>query len=1262
MRKRAGGLTYRELAAKVNYSAAALSTAASGRALPSLEVTLAYVRGCGGDADHWRDRWRTLAAELAAPDPGDAPGPGSPPDPGGDEADAQAAPYVGLAAFQAEDADRFFGREEAVEELLGLVAERRFTGVFGASGSGKSSVLRAGLVARAGRPGNGGDGAQPVALFTPGPRPMEECAVALAGVLGVPATVLRAEFAADPGNLHLRVREALADRPAGTDLVVVVDQFEEVFTLCADESERAWLIDALVGASAARTSRVRVVLGVRADFYGHCGRHRALVEALRGGQMLLGPMGSEQLRQAITRPAARAGAMVETALVARLVADAAGQPAVLPLVSHALLETWRRRSGATLTLAAYEATGGMQYAIARTAERLYTALTPARQEIARRLFLRLTALGEGTEDTKRRIHHRELDSGDPDTAAVVELLARARLLTVDRDTVEITHEALIRCWPRLSEWLNADREGLRTHRRLTEATEAWEAHDRDPDALYRGARLETAHDWATAHQGALTGRERRFLAESLAAQARDQSSARRRARRLRRLVALLSVMLLVATGATGFAVRAQRAAAKERNVAVARKALSDAAGIRAADPALSLQLGLAAHRLAPLAETRDNLLSAFAAPFAGRLIGHSNTEIFLAFAPGARVMATVSWDRTVRLWDVADVGRPSRLTSLPLAEALMGVAFGRDGRTLATIGESSTRLWDVSDPRRLLPLAVLPRGTRAVSASVAFSPDGRLLAVADGGASVRLFDVGDPRRPRELAALTGRARHQGVVAFSPDGRVLATADGAAVRLWDITHPRGPAGLGVLTGHTAAVSAVAFSPDGRTAATASWDHDVRLWDISTPGRPRGSAVLTGHTTAAMSVAFSPDGRMLASSGGGTILRDVSDRRHPTTITTVPGGRSSVAFSPDGATLAAADEDKTVQLQRLRALPLVGHGDVVPAVAFHPGARLLATGSWDGTARLWDVADPAARHPLATLPGTTGSVRSVIFSPDRRTLATAGDDGVVRLWDISAPHAPRHVTTITPRTGQVTSVAFSADGRRLAAGGHHSVTLWDVADRADPRRLARLDGYPGAVWSVLFSPDGRMLITGSTGGPRQTRFWSLQDVRRPRELDFAFGRTDAVAARSFSPDGHTLATLNERDKSVRLLDVADVRRPRLLATLGGHGGTVWMMAFSPDGRRLATAGGDKTVRLWDITDRRRPRHVGTFTGHTGDVAAVAFSPDGHTLATGGLDHTARLWETDTHRIAARICGLAYPRITRPQWRQYFPGLRYRPPCPT
>ncbi|ALG10580.1 hypothetical protein AOZ06_30070 [Kibdelosporangium phytohabitans] len=436
----AGRPEHRKLAQQAHYSATTLADAAKGDRLPSLDVTLAYVAACGGDRAEWESRWRTVAAESLPPRPVS---PGEP---------EERAPYVGLAAFQPETADRFFGRERFVDEAVTRLRSQHFLAVVGTSGSGKSSLLRAGLI-----PELRADGTSRPVLLTPGARPLHECAIRLAPLLGVNAGTLMADLAADPANLGLAVRQALVhhedDLPPRTEVVFVVDQFEEVFTVCDDDRERDQFIGALLTATRQGGSRTRVVLGVRADFYARCAEHPGLVGAFQDAELLVGPMTSDELTKAINQPAADSGLVVERALTTAILADVAGQPGCLPLVSHALLETWRRRRGNALTLSGYLATGGVRGAVAQTADNAYKAFNDDQQHAARRILLRLVALGDDTDDSRRRVRVDEFDA-DPDTTAVLGELVRARLLTLGENTVEIAHEALIRNWPTLRGWID----------------------------------------------------------------------------------------------------------------------------------------------------------------------------------------------------------------------------------------------------------------------------------------------------------------------------------------------------------------------------------------------------------------------------------------------------------------------------------------------------------------------------------------------------------------------------------------------------------------------------------------------------------------------------------------------------------------------------------------------------------------------------------------------------------------------------------------
>ncbi|MCX4719235.1 hypothetical protein OG818_41675 [Streptomyces virginiae] len=1238
LREAAGRPPYRALAKRAHYSSTTLSDAAGGNTFPSLAVTLAYVDACQGDRDDWETRWHTVAAEIAANTPRHAPAPTGPRHP----------PYAGLSAFQPQDADRFFGRERLTDELLAKVRDRRFLAVFGPSGSGKSSLLRAGLVAHARA------SSRPVILFTPGPHPVQECAIHLAAATGEAPGTLVTELRDDPAALHLRIRQTMIDHAPDTDTLIVVDQFEEVFTLCTDHDERTAFLTLLITAATTATSRTRVVLGVRADFYGHCVQDPHLVEAIRDAQLAVGPMTGQELREAITRPAALADCTVTGPLLAAVVADATGRPGALPLVSHAMVETWHRRSGNRLTLEGYLAAGGIRHALAHTAETTYKALTPTQQHLARSLFLRLTALGDTTEDTRRRITDDELDPS-PDTTHVLESLARQRLVTLDHGCVEITHEAIIRCWPRLRDWLTEDRDRLLLHRQLTDASATWQAQDHDPHALYRGARLTAALDLAATTPDRLTSRERHFLDASRAAQADESAAIRRRTVRLRQLVTLLTVLAAVAATAGALAVDSRDTAIGQRNVAIARKAAANAAEVRPHDPALAAQLNLAAYRLAATDDVRDQLMSTFATPYTSRLTGHTSDVVSIAVAPDGKALASASWDRTVRLWNIEDTHRPVPLAVLHQPERLMSVAFDQGGRILATASERSVRLWDVTDRNAPTELATLP-DQRSAPTWVACGPDG-LLATGHTDGTTRLWNAADPRHPRPLSTLPGHSGTVTSVTFAPDGRTAATTGDTTTRLWDVEDPAHPRLLDVLRGHTDTVTSAAFSPDGRTVATGSWDRTARVWDITDGRRTRPSrppAVLPGHPAIVWSVAFSPDGTALVTVGGTTQFWDVTAPTAPKRTSTLQGGFYQAAFSPDGRVLATSD-----RLLDLRDLSLATHDDVVTSLAFDPGGHLLASAGWDGTARLWQVTGGRALWPLSVLHGHTKFVRCVAFSPDGRTLVTAAEDGTVRVWDVSDPRRPRTASVITPEGGEVAGAAFGPDGHLLAVWAQDTAGLWDLTDPATPRPLSRIAEDGPHITTASFRPDGRTLVT-STGEVGSLRFWDISTPRTPRELPSPF-RSDPLTGGVFSPDNRRLAAFHRTERTVWLIDVDDIHHAVRRARLPASGSWLYTMVFAKDGRRLAAGAADSKALLWDLTRTTTPTTPTVLTGHTNPVPAVAFAPDGTVLATGGNDFTIRLRDTDPDTVAARICDSAYPRITRARWTQYFTSVDHHPPCP-
>ncbi|QDO46972.1 helix-turn-helix domain-containing protein [Streptomyces sp. RLB3-17] len=1177
LRQEAGGITYRAMARGTGYSLTTLSRAAAGEQLPSLPVTLAYVAACGGDGEEWERRWLAADAETTA---------------AAVAADDSDPPYQGLARFEPGDRERYFGRERLVGEVLMLVRGRRFSAVFGPSGSGKSSLLRAGLI--------------PALQTEPSPQ-LRPAAIRIL----------------TPGPHPARAHTALftpKDGPGET--VVVIDQFEEVFTLCTDPAERKAFID-LALTALQPGSRLRVVLAVRADFYGRCAEHDALAQALGTTSLLVGPMNPAELREAIVKPAMASGLIVEQALTARIVEEVTGEPGGLPLMSHALLETWHRRKGRTLGKAAYDAVGGIHGAIARTAEDVHTQLTPAQADLVRRIMLRLITPGEGTPDTRRPAPRTELDFGDPNgTAKVLEHLALARLLTLEQDTVDLAHEALIAAWPRLQAWINEARDRLRLHRQLTEAARTWDNLDRDPGALYRGTRLTAAEDTflRTDVESDLTALEREFLVFSTTARRREEEAAGRTTRRLRQFTLALSILLVLALTAGLIAWQQYRVSEQQRHqaltaqrMAVSRQLAAESDGLIGANPDLASLLAVQAYRTSPTKEAIASLFAAAALPLQHRLTVHTDGVTSVAFSPDGHTLAT-GGDDEVRLWDVATGKLRTTMKTLGSVES---VAFSPDGHTLASSEsegkdqpfDGEVRLWDAATGKLRTTMKTL-----SSVESVAFSPDGHTLASGRVDGKILLWDVATGKL---RTTLNGQTDGVASVAFSPDGHTLASSESGGkdqmsdgkILLWDAATGKLRTTLKTLS----SVESVAFSPDGHTLASGRVDGKILLWDVAT-GKLR--TTLNGQTDGVASVAFSPDGHTLASAGADEKVRlwDAATGKLHSTLNGHTGIVASVAFSPDGHTLASAGADNTVRLWDTAAgspqATLNAPGGVAQ-VAFSPDGRTLAGGGVDEKVRLWDAATGKLR---ATLNATDG-VASVAFSPDGRILAASGVadyDGAVWLWDTATGKLRTTLNATDTAEDTVESVAFSPDGRTLASSGDDgSVLLWDVVTG---KLRSTLSGHRDNWFtkSVAFSPDSHTLAGAGDDG--KFRLWDTTTGKLRASFKAHVGGAESVA---FSPGGRTLAS-GGVDEKVRLWDVAT---GKLRATLNGHTDGVASVAFSPDGRTLASGGDDRTVRLWNIATSGL---LNTLNGHTDTVDSVAFSPDGRTLASGGVDEKVRLWD--------------------------------------
>ncbi|MEV4096181.1 nSTAND1 domain-containing NTPase [Streptosporangium saharense] len=1253
VRERAGH-TVREVARATGIPDSTVGGYFSGAHLPSRKTLVDVLGACGVDDPDAVEEWVQALVRIRR-SPGRRP-------------ISAPVPYRGLASFQPEDADWFHGRDGLVRLLRERVAVLAENGggalaVVGASGSGKSSLLRAGLipalindgyelvteldhvgrglVREPGRDGHGlnpapSDGGRRVALLTPGERPGE------------------------------RLPEGWGE---GGGRVLVVDQFEEIFTECRDEGERRRFVAALIGeteSTGAQRAGV-VVFALRADFYPQALRHPALARVLQDSQVLVGPMSRDEVREAIVKPARQAKGDVEDGLVELVLRDlspATSDPAAsahdagaLPLLSHALLTVWRDGGRRRLTVAGYQASGGIHGAVAQSAEAAYAALDEPGRALARRLFLRLVRVpGDASGDlpgTRRPLPWSDLR--EHEHAAQLERIVGAfvalRLLTAGAEAVEITHEALLWCWPRLRGWIDADRAWLLTAQQLEEAADLWEGENRDPAALYRGTRLSAARAWleSAAHHP-VSPRVRDFVTVS-------GRRERGRVRRLYQLIALLSVLVLVAAGTTVAAVRASETVGHQRDEALSGKAANEADALRATNPALAAQLALAAYRLAPTREARGSLLSSYTAPYAALLPGHTTAVYAVRLSPDGHTLASASMDGTVRLWDLTDPHRPAALAVLTgHTKGVTSAVFSADGRLLATGGDDRTvRLWDVADPRRPRALATLTGHTDVVRA-LALSSDGRTLATASYDRTARLWDITDPGHPTALAVLRGPRDGLSSTAFSPDGRFLVVAGAEpVVRLWRVTDPRHPVRLPDLRGNGDRVLCVAFSPDGRLLMTGGFDNTAHLWDATDLEHPRRLAALEGHTGGIIGAVFGADGHTLVTSGYDRTIRlwEVSDPRRagvPVVLEGHSGTVYSVDLSGDGAVLVSGGFDETIRVWDLRRPVLGGHEGEVSAVAFSPDGRTLATGTYRSV-RLWDVTAPDGVRPLATLTGHTDNVGALAFSPDGRTLATGSLDGTVRLWDVTAPAvpptdpaAPRAAPTglAVVRTDFAAPTASRTDPPASRAASNDSAD--PAAPRAAPTGLAVVRTDFAAPTASRTDPPASRAASNDSADPAAPRA-APADTAFPRTIpatpvasrDAAFANAasaDAapavprvvltpkvgnVFAVAFDPGGGRLAATGE-DGAVVLWDTADLGRAPVALT--GHDSGVYALAFAPGGQVLATGGADHTVRLWDLTGARPPV---TLAAHTNTVNGVAFSLDGRTMATAGADRTVRLWST-------------------------------------
>ncbi|MFI9508044.1 AAA family ATPase [Nocardia sp. NPDC052566] len=1233
--------------------------------------------------------------------------------------DGAVCPYRGMDRYDAQDARYFFGRDAAVADLLAQLAERATAGgpfvLIGPSGSGKSSLLHAGLLHALEAGELPGSSSWPTRVFTPGEHPLGQLAARLA------ADPTR--LAEDPGQVRRLIRNVLREYGSAERMVLVVDQFEEVFTACRDEREQQDFIRALCFASTTAENGgvppALVILGLRADFYDRCLTYPELVSALRDGTGLVAPLTDAELREVIEKPARTAGLTLEPGLTELVLRDLrAGHTEVdaagaLPLLSFALLATWQRRSGNMLTLAGYQAGGGIWESVSRRAEASFAMLEPDAEVLARRTLLRMVRIGSVAEHTKRRMPRSEFESGrSPDEITairmVLDVFAADRLITVDADSATITHESLLRAWPRMGQWIERDKADLLIHQQIADETARWQLLDRDTDALYRGRALTEAQLWRESgeHEAELTAAEREFLDASSAdrrAQAEREQRQRLRERtqnrRLRVLVAGLALLLVVAGVATVLAVLQQRAADEQKRSATARLVVAEAEAARASDPRRALQLGIAADRIHSDPGTRASLVGTLAATrYAGTLNGFTDEVRALTYSADGRIVAVgaqhvngqTGYQDVISLWAVSDTGPPRRIGDLRSGGGNFAVMrFAPNSRILLTHGEKvdneeTLALWDIADPAAPVRRGTVitagtagPTGYRYIQ-DAAFSPDGRTVAIAQGKV-VTLWDVSDPARPALIGAPLSTQADTTSVAFAPDGRILATGNDDAVTLWDTADLARPNPIGA---PMVAKAPVVFAPSGHlfAARDKASEHNANafvLWDLTRPDAPVRQGTLTGNNGA---LAFAPVGGLAVTAGfeGYATVWDVTDPARPARSGTPLTGHAdwvtAVAFAPDGRNVLTGSADKSViawnVADRARAVRIGPPIEEISTVGFRSDGRVIAAGG----ASLWEFTDPA--HPVLHRNVLSGN--AALLSPDARTLATVGEGEAISLWDVADPAHP--VRRGQPITDGGYPSEFSPDARMLITGDKSTSMLWDISDPDRPVR--RVEKLPAIIVLIAaFTPDGKTLAVGHLYDfNAEITLWDVADPARPAKLPSTIRSGDSadITTVAFTPDSRTMA-IGRSDNTIAIWDIAVRTKPARIGqplagpadpngNTGAIGSTVAItaLAFSANGATLASTNRGRTLQLWDLTDRTITHDLGPPVPFTANPSVkLGFSSSGATLAVVDVEDQASLWDlTGITRLqddaAAAACAITGAGLDRDAWPYYIATVPYQATC--
>ena len=1209
--------------------------------------------------------------------------------------DLNFCPYMGLSAFSELDHQYFYGREALTQQLINQVTKSPFLGVVGASGSGKSSVVRAGLIPAL-RQGKQIPNSEQwlIKSLLPGANPLKALVQALEGFTlegeAKSELELESQSSSSPdllleGMQYLGVEGFvywLRKRPEPM-VVLVVDQFEELFSL-ATPGETKQFLTLLLGAIEYASDRFKLIITLRADFIASCLEIPALAEFLQVASVLVPPnLTEEDYRRVIIKPAQQVGLNIEPELVEVLLRELDHSAGDLPLLEFVLEQLWQNRVDGKLTLKVYqEKLGGIQGALERSCQAVYDRLDSQAQECAEWIFLSLTQLGEGTEDTRRRVFKSELIVEKYPVELVertLRALTDAKLIVLNLEehentlatsrgknletqnnnnletyhdtsmhgtslqdmkqevTVEVAHEILIRHWSTLRWWLEENRNRLRSQRQIEQAAHLWKYNNEQNDFLLQGVRLAEAEEIYIKYTSELSLDVQKFIEACLEERKRLEQEAKNRLKKARRVAAFMSVLGITACGLGSLAYLQSREAqlrevqalnsSSQANLLLDRQLEALVASLKAGERLKNI-ISAPKHIRA---KTENILQKTLSIQEQNRLEGHNATVTNVAYSPNNKIIASASDDETVNLWSFDG----KLLQTLEgHSDAVKSVSFSPDGKIIATGSfDKTVKLWRTRDGKLLKTL----KGHSKEVLSVAWSPQGDAIASSEAGnnPTIKIWQVRDGsllKDLKELKNLKGHTNHINSVAFSPDGQTLVSgSDDKTIKIWQIRDRR----LLKTIEHDAEIYSVAFSPDGQTLASGDTDNKIKFWH--TDGILL-KEIPTAHNADVQSVSFSPDGKILASSSTDRSIK-LWNSNDGTLIETFKGHKNavfSVSFGGDNQTLVSTGADKTVRIWKsqndlLQTLPR-NRGEIY-SIKFNPQGNILASGSEDKkNIKLWEIPDGGLKETLKEYSSNSKfrhstSVNSISFSPEGKTLVSADNEGWIKLW---RTHDGYTIDSLKGHNHAINDVSFSSDGKILAsASADKSVKLWDTKKRS---MLATLTEHTSEILDVDFSPNSNILATASMD--KTVKIWRieipetmLKQEKLPQTLKVILlktlkGHSNQVNTVSFSPDGKILASASS-DQTIKLWEV---KEGTLLETLNGHKQSIWRVNFSPNGKIIASASSDKSVKLWDLNGRE----LKTLNGHNSDVYDVSFNPDGKIITSASAGGEIKLWRFDSKKL--------------------------------